>query len=139
MSTRLFMLLQELIKIFVVLAGLLLTIHIGMLILGYDPFWAEWLCGFSVFGFVMLFIASYLLKLCNLFRAFLIFDFVADQCIVFQREVGIFGDYIDIARMVMFATGASLVSIYIYREIKRRSYERDDKCCIWGDDNRCRP
>lgn len=109
MSIRLFNLLQFLLKYSVVFGVLVMTIHIGVLLLGYNEPWSELLFGYSLFGYATIMLASYVLKLCNLFRACATYNFIVQQCIILQREE-LFGEYINVARLVMFSIGIVLLT-----------------------------
>lgn len=117
MNIRLFFLIQKMLKYSVVVGCVLLTIHVGLLIIGYDMKFAEWMFGLSVLGFITMLMASYCLRFCWLFRAFLIYDFVVAQCIEVQRCFHPFGDFLQLARLIVFAAGVFLLS-YLLSHIK---------------------
>lgn len=114
MNIRLFETVQATIKYSVFIGAFLMTTHVGLLMAGYDIPVADWICGFSILGFITLFMASYCLRLCNLFRAFLIYDFAVGQCIRVQRELHAFDTILQEARLVVFTTGVILITIFIF-------------------------
>lgn len=110
MDIKLFKLLQLLIKYGVAIGALLMTIHCGCLYFGRDYFLPEWICGFSVIGYILLMVASFCLRLCWTFRSLLTYDFAVTQCIMFQEKFNIFGEYLQSARLFMFVMGCFLLS-----------------------------
>lgn len=114
MNIRLFETVQAMIKYSVFIGAFLMTTHVGLLMAGYDIPVADWICGFSILGFITLFMASYCLRLCNLFRAFLIYDFVVGQCIRVQRELHAFDTILQEARLAVFTAGVILITIFIF-------------------------
>lgn len=114
MNIRLFESIQETLRYSVAGGTLLMTAHVGLLIVGYDLPIADWFIGLSVFGYVVLLMTSYCLRFCNLFRAFLTYIFAVSQCIRLQREFELFGDYLQEARLAVFTAGVILLSYFAY-------------------------
>ena len=104
-------------------ACIIMTAHVVCLLCGKNYFFAEWFCGFSVLGFAMLFIASYVLDYDNMFRALLIYDFAINQCIVFQRSFQFFGEYLTTARMIAALSGIILIILFL---LNTNSYKEND-------------
>lgn len=124
MNKNLFKFLQTIIKYTVGGGILIMTIHVGLLLFGIDEPISEWLIGYSVGGFIMLFISSYVLRLCLQFRLCLYYVFIIGQLIKLQRSLEIFEDetILYTARWVAFVVGIGLTLITIYNEfIKQKT------------------
>lgn len=116
MNLTLFKTLQFLIKT-VVFSGLaLMTLHVALLLLGINEPFSEWLCGFSLGGFALLLIAGTVLKLCTPFKIALYYAFVAEQCIILQREFSIFGESLPLIRSIVLCLGVLLIILIIEHE-----------------------
>lgn len=118
MNLALFKLLQSVIKIEVAASSVIMFAHCILLLFGHNTVFAEWVCGYSLFGFSMLFIASYVLHFCNLFRCLLTYSFLVDQCILAQRSFQIFGDNLTEVRFAIVLIGMSLLT-YLGINFKR--------------------
>lgn len=123
MNIELLKKLSTLMKYTMFAACVIMTAHVVGLLCGKNFFFAEWFCGFSVLGFAMLFIASYVLSYDNMFRALLVYDFAIDQCIVFQRSFNIFGEFLTTARLIAATIGIILIVIFI---LTANTYKEDD-------------
>lgn len=106
---------QLLIKYGLALCCLMFTIHCGCLILGQDPFVTDAAFGISWYWGSILFLSLVTLRMCWLSKALFLYCFVATQCIVVQREVSPFGDYLDAWRLAMFGIGCVLLTIVCLR------------------------
>lgn len=117
-NKSLFKFLQSLIKYVVGSGILIMTIHVGLLILGINEPISEWLVGFSVGGFTMLLISSYVLRLCLEFRICLYYEFIVGQLIKLQRSLEIFETETTLyqARWVTFVVGTILTLTIVYHE-----------------------
>jgi len=115
MNITLFESIQATIRYSVVGGALLMTAHVGLLLLGYNLPIADWCIGLSVFGFIILLMTSYCLRLCNLFRGFLTYIFVVSQCIRLQREFSLFDGILQEARLVVFTVGVMLLTYFVIR------------------------
>ena len=99
------------------LAGctLMFTIHCGCLILGMDPIVTDAAFGISWYWGIILCLALFALRLCWLSKALFLYCFFVTQCIVVQREVSPFGEFLDAWRLAMFGIGVILLTIVCLR------------------------
>lgn len=115
MNITLFEMIQATIRYSVAAGALLMTAHVGLLLIGYNEPVADWCIGLSVFGFVILLMTSFCLRLCNLFRAFLTYIFTVSQCIRLQREFSLFDGILQESRLAVFALGVMLLTYFVIR------------------------
>lgn len=123
MNKNLLKKLSTFMKYAVFAACVIMTAHVICLLCGHNFFFAEWICGLSVMGFIMLYIASRILGYDFLFRAMLVYDFAVNQCIIFQRSFSIFGEYLTTARYIVAIWGIILIVSFL---LNANNYQEDD-------------
>lgn len=86
---------------------MLMTGHVGLLILGHNYYLAEMLAGASVVNSAMMFALSTRFHFCMLHRLLIAYPLVVEACIVLQR-FDLFGRFVGLARWIVFLVGATL-------------------------------
>lgn len=103
------------IKYIPILSTILLTVHVGFLLLGIEEIYTEWL---SVLLLVLLVLLMVLLSVrfnfCVLHKLLILYMTIMTCCVCVQRLDG-FGDALNSFRIVLFAIGAALSGIAIYK------------------------
>lgn len=121
MNLTLFKLVITFLKYYVIIASIIMTIHCGLLIVGINLWFIDIIAGISLGGFIAIFITSYLLKMCNLFRMFLIHQFLVSSCISYNETIGFSDDVAFMLRSFMFIAGLFL----IMKLIDQNGFESD--------------
>lgn len=104
-----------LVKYIPIIGAFCMLLHIGLLLLGINIPLAAWLFGFSLSGTMLLTVSSYVLQFCNLHRLFIYYDFIVENCIIYQLYFG-FGEHLTLFRLIAFLLG---ISLFIRFFIKR--------------------
>lgn len=95
---------------------LAMTTHVACLLMGYNFKVSEYLFGYSVVGAVLLFVQSYVLKFCRLYRLSILYSVVVTHCIYHQRNIG-FGNALMPMRILMLVFGI-ILSVVILLKMK---------------------
>lgn len=99
---------QRLIKLSIPIIVVCCIIHIILLIAGIDEIFTE--IFHETISAVMLMIAASVFHLCRLFKCLIAYKYAVEICVILQRNISIFGDYITPARWIMLLIGVALVS-----------------------------
>lgn len=94
-------------KLLIALSCLIMTVHVAFVIMGINTPYAESICGYSVFGFVLLALAAWVFRLCWLSWLMIIYVHLVQQCIILQR-LGFFDGFLYYERFVLLVLGCSL-------------------------------
>lgn len=121
MNLDLFKFIIKFLKYYVVIGSIIMTIHCACLLFGYDLWIADILTGLSIGGFISLLLSSYLLKMCNLYRAFLLHQCIVSCCISYEDNIG-FGQYLFPSLLFVFGFGLILILILI----KNNGFKKDN-------------
>lgn len=115
MNIKLFQFMNAMLKYSVVFCDAFMTLHCFLLVIGIKTWFAEYITGHCVVGAVELFVASFLLKFCWLYRSFIIHNLIVYSCIIYEREFG-FGEYLTFVRYAMLISGLFLIVKLIQRD-----------------------
>lgn len=96
--------LKNTLKYIPVAADFFLCLHVLLLLFGKNETYCEYLFGYSLVGVVLMMLQSYALKFCNIYRAFVLHDFLVYTCIYYERWVG-FGEFLLFARLFVLLLG----------------------------------
>lgn len=99
---------QRIIKCAVPVIVLFAIVHIMLLICGVDEIYSE-IFHESV-GLILLLIAASIFHLCKLMKAMIWYKYAVELCIIFQRNLGLFGEYVGVARWIMLFVGIVLLA-----------------------------
>lgn len=124
MNLKLFKIITNFLKYYVVLGSIIMTIHCICLLFGYDLWIVDILVGMSLGGFLSLLISSYLLKMCNLYRMFLTHQLIVSCCISYEDNIG-FGNLF--LPFLLFDLIFGIILIVIL--IKNNGFKKDN-CSI---------
>ena len=111
MNIKAFRLTMLLIKYGLAFCTLLFVMHCSLLLLGYNVEVTEPAFCLSWFWAIVLFLAIVALRMCWLSKSFFVYDFMVSQCIVGQRTIEPFGDYLNEARLIVVIIGVILLTI----------------------------
>lgn len=90
-----------------------LMAHVLMLEFDVDVFVVDWIFGMSAFGAFVLFIATYVLGLCNIMRCYVLYDFMVSQCIMAQKNWEAFGEFRHDAHILVLLMGVVLLAVTV--------------------------
>jgi len=93
---------QAMLKVYIFLSGILLTIYAGLLIIGIRHWIAEIVL--VTFAYILLGYGAKMFHLCRLSWVFIIYTYIIRLCIILQPE-GVFGEYLDLAHWIAFIVG----------------------------------
>lgn len=115
MDNSLYKTLKMCLKFFPVLAALMMMADVVLIVIGYsfNPF-VESVAGFSLIGVILLLLESFVLKFCNLYRAFVIYDGIVYNCILFEKYCG-FGEWLSEAHGFVMIGGAVLLIFLLFK------------------------
>lgn len=116
MNLRLFKISILLLKYITVIEAIIVSIMLILTINNANGLFFESVCVHSIIGFVLMIIQSYLLKFCNLYRAFLTYNFIVYQCIVYNRYFG-FHNYEKPIKIFFILCGIGLFAI-LFKNVK---------------------
>ncbi len=117
-NTRLFRLIERTLKVAVITSDFIMTQHCLFLLMGYDPWVGEILCGYCLFGTVILFLASYLLHFCWRYRLAVLHTFAVNFCITWEREFG-FGSWLIPMCVTMLVLGVFIIMANLKAYLKQ--------------------
>lgn len=115
-SVSLFKFINKFLKYYVVCSSLIMTIHCLLMLLGIDTWVIGLFIGLSLGGFISLFITSFILGYCWLYRNFLIHQFLVSSCMTWHIHIG-FGYLLYPFVLIMFMYGFILLCILMSRRI----------------------
>lgn len=98
---------EFMVKLLIALSCLIMTVHVAAVITGCNTPYAEAICGYSVFGFILLALAAWVFHLCWLSWLMIIYVHLVQQCIILQRY-GFFDGFLYYERFVLLVMGCSL-------------------------------
>ncbi len=109
-------------KIFLIISTLGMSVHCMNLLLGVNICVVELTIILSLFPMLILYMCTYILKLCTLSRSILIYNYVVSNCIYVQKNYQMFGEYLTPARWIVMISGFIIVTFLI-----RKMYEHSKK------------
>lgn len=112
LNTNLFKFINSFLKYYVVCGSLIMTIHCFLMLISIDTWMVDLVIGLSLGGFLSLFITSFILKYCWLYRNFLIHQFLVSSCITWYVYIG-FGFMLYPMLWIMFLYGFILILLLI--------------------------
>lgn len=92
-----------------VIGTIVYTLHVGLLLLGYDLHLAEYLVGFSVDVTILLFLLSNEFDFCLLHKCLIGYVTLVDVCILLRR-CGLFDKCLYPLRVIVFIMGLALIA-----------------------------
>ena len=93
---------------------LAMTLHIVFLLLGHNFKVSEYLFGYSAIGAILLFVQSYVLKFCRLYRLSILYSVLVMHCIYHQRNIG-FGVALTSMRVITLIMGVILSIVIVFK------------------------
>lgn len=93
-------------------ATLVMTVHVGLLLLGFNFGFAAILFEYALIWFLLLTILSISFEFCWVHRAFCAYNLIISQCIEYQEHFG-FGCYLTPARWLALLLGVFLLYAFI--------------------------
>lgn len=116
MNIRYFEFINSFLKHSVILSDIVMTLHCFLIVVGVKTFFAEYITGHCLMGAIDLFLASFLLKFCWLYRSFVLHNLVVYTCIVYEREIG-FGILLTPIRYFLLISGIFLILLLFKRKL----------------------
>ena len=114
---------QNIFKIFLIISTFGMSVHCANLLFGINICIVELTIILSLVPFAILYMCTYILKLCVLSRSILIYNYVVSQCIYVQKNYQLFGEYLTPARWIVMVSGLVIVTLLIqkmYEHSKQR-------------------
>lgn len=99
-----------------IVVALLMCVHCGLLVFGVDERFTQWFM--VAYGFILVMAFSHALNFCSLHRHLIYYSFVVFVCIIYQRHFSGFGEYLFLARFVMFLVGIIIILVTVCRARK---------------------
>lgn len=115
-STYRLLIFQNAFKIFLIISSLGMSVHCANLLLGINFCIVELTIVLSLCPFLVLLGCTYTLRLCNLSRGILAYNYLVSNCIYLQKNYSFFGDYLTLARWVVLVCGI-VISCFLVRKI----------------------
>lgn len=128
MNIKLFKVIIQILKYYVIISSMTLTGHCLLLINNIEFWQVDILFGLSLGGFGCLLLASYLLKMCNLYRLFLLHQFLVSSFISIQDNIGL-GLYRTSLQIIMFTFGTCLILRLISNGFEENNCTTVKDCC----------
>lgn len=128
-SVSLFKFINKFLKYYVVCSSLIMTIHCLLMLFRIDTWMIDLIIGLSLGGFISLYITSYILGYCWLFRNFLIHQFLVSCCITWHIHIG-FGYMLYPMVTLMLTYGIILLCVLMRKRISffKDRHEYTKKC-----------
>lgn len=117
-----FKLLLALVKYVPYIGGVSMILHVIQLLLGYNPMYAHYMFGFSILGTFLLLLASSVFKFGRLHKLFILYNFITESCIKFQKGFG-FGSILTTMRWIVLIIGLYLLGWFIYGLVSKNRIE----------------
>ena len=118
-STYRLLLFQNAFKIFLIVSTFGMSLHCANLLLGINFCIVELTIVLSLFPFLVLFGCTFVLKLCNLSRGILAYDFLVSNCIYAQKNYAFFGGNLTLARWIVLICGLVISTFLIWKMYKQ--------------------
>lgn len=108
---------QKLFKMYLIIALIGLCSHCALLLCGIDCNFATYSVVLTLIPFAVLYVCTYVLKLCSLCRVVLCYNYLISNCIFWQRQYAAFGQYVDVARITTLGIGIILIIALVSKRI----------------------
>lgn len=124
---KMYLIMMYVVMIVPIVIGIALCSHCALLLLGYDFMTIRVLTQMPISLFIILYVGSFLYKLCRLHRLYILYCFAMNACIIAQR-IDLFdrlGIDLNLARMVMLIIGCVLLTLLIVKLIYDEKNEKE--------------
>lgn len=103
-------------KLFLIVSTFGMSLHCANLLLGVNLCVVEVTIILSFLPMLILYMCTYVLKLCRLARYILIYNYVVSNCIYVQKNFELFGEYLNLARWIVMLCGL-VITYFLIRKI----------------------
>lgn len=117
LNVHLFKFINKFLKYYVVCSSLIMTLHCALMLVGINTWMVDLFIGLSLGGFLSLYITSFILGYCWLYRNFLIHQFLVSSCIIWYVYIG-FGPLLYPMIIIMLSYGLILFWILVKRRLQ---------------------
>lgn len=107
---------QMIFKIFLIISTFGMSVHCANLLMGIRFSIVEVSIILPLFPFVILMMCTYVLKLCNLARCILCYNYLTSVCIYLQKNFQFFDKYLTLARWIVMVSGI-IITIFLVRKM----------------------